>query len=171
MHFNNQVNNDTLKHAKSMEEVGDSFLQKMNFITGWFDKLLRQEHFTEYDWSGFVNGKPTFIEVKVRNCDINTYSDIYIEKNKYAFLMKKYAECKLPLYINFFQDWDKFLIFNLHKIPEKKLIDHGNVKITIPDLDTYYYEGRYGIPTRFGSYYELDDNSLKYVQKWKGMTI
>lgn len=91
-------------------------LIELNSSLQWFKRLERNELMDKVDVKAIdIKGRNINIELKSRTCNIDTYSEIFIEESKYDELMKRYKEdgC-IPLYINFFND-DKVAIWDLRK--------------------------------------------------------
>ena len=158
--------------AIMMEKVNDGF------FTHWNNRMrIFREDDTEdiLDCSTIDKklydrkGRMCNIELKTRDCQINTFDTLFLEEKKWLEFKKDYEEKGfLPIYINFLQDGNHVWLCDLrqffdgrHKI-EKKTVTINNYGYGTQDDN----QVRYLIPPRLGVYYELDTSTDKYKRLW-----
>lgn len=115
-------------------------------------------------------GRKCAVELKLRHCDINTYNGIFCTQKQWEALEREYKENgKIPLYINFFQNQEKVLIYDMRKYYDRK---RSFTTKYIPQIQNMGYERvdenqlRYILPQRDGIFYEYDQTKDTYIKKW-----
>ena len=157
-----------------MEELDDRYLKFFNEHKHFFIIPNTTERETE-KYSVIdrqlkdIKNRPCAIELKTRFCDINTFDGIFIEDKKWEALQKEYkVNNKIPLYINFFYDEKRVLIFDLRPYFDRK----KQVTTKYVDINNKGYKRtdknqlRFILPQRDGTYYEYDQQQDTYIKKW-----
>lgn len=161
---------DTGYFEKS-ENICRGYFTHFNNRTGFFHLIT--DH---YEDKGIIDltamdrkGRNCNIELKCRECHINTFETLFIEDKKWDELKKEWEERHfIPIYINFMQDGNHVWFCDLRPYFEEKkeirtkLVDINNTGYGRYDLQVL----RYLLPVRDGVYYELDSQMDRYKRKW-----
>lgn len=115
-------------------------------------------------------GRKCAVELKMRYCDINTYDGIFCTQKQWEALEAEYKENgKIPLYINFFQDYKNVLIYDLRDYFDRKKTFATRYIKKVKNIGYEKTEEntlRYILPQRHGIFYQYDDNEETYKRKW-----
>lgn len=157
--------------AIMMEKVNDENIRFFNDIVKWFEF---DENEDIYDMSVIDKfaydrkGRMCAIELKTRDCQINTFDGIIIEPEKYDRLKQEYQEKGfIPLYINFFQDKYHVCIWDLRTFFNGKEPELVPFKITNYGYDSRIdYEYRRKLPQRYGHFYVYNKNTNRFDKRW-----
>lgn len=148
------------------EVICNDYFYFLNDNLKWFTTIERNELTNKVDFKCINRtGTTCNVELKIRQNDINTFNDIFIEEKKYKNLMNQYKLYNIkPLYINWFIDKYHFIVFDLSTI--SKMTFYPDVKIYDKGDGNTKYENRYGLYARNGSYYIYNNNKKLFEKKW-----
>lgn len=149
------------------ENIDDIAFQFLNEKVNWFTHMNRNELMNEVDWTCINRtGTTTNCELKLRDNQINSYEDVYIEVGKYKQLMKRWNEDKqIPLYINFFQSKEFVAVWDLRKI--NKMNYYPFTRIYNKGKRRWETVERYGLFPRDAMYYIYNKETDKYERQWQ----
>lgn len=116
----------TLYHFDAMEKQFDvkqqeaedfKLLQKLNadiFKLENLERRIKKTDKDQIDASGRTSDNRIInIEIKSRDCNINTYPSLMIETHKKLPMLEEYIRYgRIPIYVNFLKD-DKAVVFNV----------------------------------------------------------
>lgn len=148
------------------ERIDDRYFKYFNSKINWFKEINRNNDFDQVDWT-CVNrtGTTTNVELKLRDNQINSYDDVYIEVKKYKELMRRWSTNKeIPLYINFFQDDKHIAMWDLRKI--KMMNYYPTARIYNKGKRVWETVERYGLKPKDSKYYIYNNETDKYVKQW-----
>ena len=153
---------------ENAETRNDDYMEHFNNRMRFFN-VNRCPTFSTIDYTGTDRkGRRVNIETKVRECEINTYDTLFIEKKKYDALKEGWDKGIKPLFINFMRDgFHVFLVdltqyFTGERKIESKFVNIANYGYQREDQQVL----RYLIPPRDGVYYEFDKTTEKYKRLW-----
>lgn len=158
------------KYAMMMEKVNDENIKFFNSIVKWFDFDENEDIYDMSPIDKFAydkKGRMCAIELKTRDCQINTFDGILIEPEKYDLLKQEYQEKGfIPLYINFFQDKYHVCIWDLRTFFDKYEPELVPMKILNYGYGRTDYEYRRKLPQRYGHFYVFNKNKSIYEKRW-----
>lgn len=151
----------------SSEEIDDKYFNILNNRMGWFKEMNRNHLMSEIDWMCInKTGSTTNCELKLRDNQINSFEDVYIEVGKYKKLIERYKNNdEIPLYINFFQNENYVAIWDLRKV--NKMNYYPNARIYNKGKRKWETVERYGLFPRDAMYYIYNKDTDKYERQWQ----
>lgn len=108
-------------YFQECENIDASLLHDFVNKTNLFKEIKQNEYGDKVDFLGTdKNDRPCMLEIKRRKCNIQTYSTIYIETEKYWSLIQRWRQFNfIPLYVNFMDNG--VLIFDLKRTEPDKM--------------------------------------------------
>lgn len=155
-------------NVKKQEEMDFEMLSKLNDDVFHLYNLERRVKKTEQDpidASGKTSDdKVINIEIKSRDCNIDTYQSLMIETHKALPLLNEYIEYdRIPLYVNFLKD-EHVVVYNMLKIPEgKKFMKREKTWSKLYKCWEWQYKEYISIDAAF--IYKKVNNQYKLIQK------
>lgn len=150
--------------VKKQEADDFKLLEKLNEDVFKLKNLSRRKGDSNpIDASGFSsnNNEVVNIEIKSRECKINTYPTLMMETHKGYTLLEEYIKYKrIPLYVNFLEDGNA-VVFNL-------LHSNGYMKRGKADSRLYgdkESEYKYFLSLKNAWIYKKTNNTYKLIQK------
>lgn len=149
--------------VKKQEADDYKLLQEFNEQVFKLKELGRREgNANPIDASGLTKDNQVVnMELKARNCNINTYDTLMLETHKGYTLLDEYIKHKrIPLYINFMQDGN-VAVFNLLKA-------EGYMKRETTHSKLYgngEYQYKQYLPLKSAWIYKKQNNKYKLIQK------
>lgn len=153
------------EYVDKFEKLSVTLLGTLNSRTRWFREMERLATSSPIDFKAIDrNGRDVAIEVKMRYCYVNTYEHIYLNPEKYRALMAANDEGFIPLYINFLQDGDHFLMWDLSKVTPDH-VEEANVTNGATG-NQHEHCLKYMLAVKEGMYFEYDVQSGRYKRRW-----
>lgn len=151
-------------YDKSEDKVSQYF-ENFNSINGWFKNTERQARFSHIDYfCTDTANRNVSVELKLRYEDPFKFDTIFIEPEKYNHLIFAWhSNDYIPLYINFFQNNEHMMIWDLRTVGE---LEKTTVQIFDPGDEQVKIVERYLLPIRKGHYYKFNSEKNKYKKQW-----
>lgn len=153
------------EYVDKFEKLSVILLDTLNGRARWFTQIDRLPQTSPIDFKGVDrHGRNVAIEVKMRYCHVNTYDSIFLNPEKYRALLMAGEQGFIPLYINFLQDADHFILWDLNQVTP----DHTEERHVTNGATGNPNEHcvKYMLNIKDGAYYEFDHVQKRYKRRW-----
>lgn len=159
-----------MNYTQQMELMNDEYFNFANNRLHWFRKC--EEDDNPLDGSVIDKylldrrGEPCCVELKIRDCDINTFNGVFIEEKKFNQMREDFYNGIIPLYINFFRDKYHFCMWDMRRYFKGKEPEKVECTINNYGYGSVDHVYRYKLPQYHGHYFVYYPNSDRYVKEW-----